>query len=102
MKRLKRIFLLLLTVSLVMGCLYSTVQAEDKRSKDDSIGQGWSVVDLFLVRPFGVAAGIVGSAIFVVSLPFTLPSGGVDEAADMLISKPFHFSFTREFPDKDI
>jgi hypothetical protein len=102
MKGIKKIFLSFLAFSLVMGCLSSTGWAEDKWAKDDPVGQGWSVVDLIIARPIGVVAGIVGTAIFVVSLPFTVPTGGVKEAADIFIFKPFQFSFTREFPDDDI
>lgn len=102
MKKFKKVFLSLLAVSLVMGCLSSTGWTEDKWAKEDPIGQGWSVMDVVFARPLGVAAGIAGSAIFVVSLPFTIPTGGVKEAADMFIIKPFQFSFNRKFPDGDI
>jgi hypothetical protein len=102
MKRFNKIFLLLLTTFLVVGLLYSTGKAEDEWGKDDPIKHGWNALDLVLARPIAIAAGIVGSAIFVVSLPFTIPSGDVDEAVDMFITKPFHFSFTREFPDENI
>jgi len=102
MKKFKKIFLSLLAVSLVMGCLSSTGWAGDEWAKEDPVGQGWSVMDVVFARPLGVAAGIAGSAIFVVSLPFTIPAGGVKEAADMLIVKPFQFSFNRKFPDDDI
>jgi len=104
MKGLKKVFLLLLTLSLVTGSLYSPGWAEDKEKwgKDDSVGQGWSAIDLFVARPIGMIAGIFGTAIFIVSLPFTIPAGGVGDAANMFIVKPFQFSFTREFPDEDI
>jgi len=102
MKKFKKIFLSLLAVSLVMGCLSSTGWAEDKWAKENPVGQGWSFMDVVFARPLGVAAGIAGSAIFVVSLPFTIPAGGVKEAADMFIVKPFQFSFNRKFPDDDI
>ena len=105
MKGLKKILLLLLTVSLIMGSLYSTGWAGDTKDKwvrEDPVGQGWSAMDIIFARPLGIAAGIVGTAIFIVSLPFTIPTGGVADAADMFITKPFQFSFTREFPDGDI
>jgi hypothetical protein len=102
MKKFKKIFLSLLAVSLVMGYLSTPGWAEDQWAKKDTVGQGWSIMDVVFARPLGMAAGIAGSAIFVVSLPFTIPSGGVKEAADMFIVKPFQFSFTREFPDDDI
>ena len=101
MKGLKKIFLLLLIISLVMGSLYSTGWAGDKWAKEDPVGQGWNAIDLIFARPLGVAAGIVGTAIFIVSLPFTIPTGGVADAADMFITKPFQFSFTREFPEEN-
>lgn len=102
MKGFKRFFLLILTLSLVMGSLYSTAWAGDKLRKDDPAAHGWSAMDLMIARPLGVAAGIMGTTIFVVTLPFTIPSGGVENAADAFIVQPFHFSFTREFPDEDI
>jgi len=102
MKRIRKIIQILLTVSLVIGSLYSIGWTEDRSAKEDPIVHEWSALDLIFARPLGVAAGIFGSALFVVSLPFTIPSGGVDEAVEMFIVKPFQFSFTREFPDEDI
>ncbi len=102
MKGFKRIFLLLLTVSLVIGSLYSTGWAADKLRTDDPVIQGWSLIDLFIARPLGIVAGIGGSAVFVVTLPFTLPSGSVGNSADMFIVQPFQFSFVREMPDPDL
>jgi hypothetical protein len=102
MKEFKKFFLLLLTLSLVLGSLYSAGWAGDKYGRDDPVVHGWSVVDLLVVRPLGIAAGIAGSAIFVVTLPFTLPSGSVGNAASMFIVQPFQFSFMREVPDEDI
>jgi hypothetical protein len=102
MKGLKKIFLLSLIVCLVIGGLCSAGWAADKLRRDDPITQGWSLVDLLVARPLGIAAGIGGSAVFVVTLPFTLPSGSVGDAADMFIAQPFQFSFLREVPDPDI
>ena len=101
MKKFSKIFLLLLTVSLVIGSLYSPGWAADKLRTDDPATQGWSLVDLLVARPLGIVAGIGGSAVFVVTLPFTLPSGSVGDAADMFIAQPFQFSFLREVPDPD-
>jgi hypothetical protein len=102
MKGLKKTFLLLLIVLLVIGGLSSAGWAADKLRRDDPMTQGWSLLDLLAARPLGIAAGIGGSAVFVVTLPFTLPSGSVGDAADMFIAQPFQFSFLREVPDPDI
>jgi hypothetical protein len=113
MRGLKKIFLLLLTISLVMGSLYSTGWAGDKWAKEDPVGQGWSAIDLIFARPLGVAAAIGGTGVFIASLPFTLtvdiishiagsPVGAMNSAAKMLILEPLKFSFVREFPDEDM
>jgi len=113
MRGLKKIFLLLLTLSLVMGSLYSTGWAGDKWAKEDPVGQGWSAIDLIFARPLGVAAAIGGTGVFIASLPFTLtvdiishiagsPVGAMNSAAKMLILEPLKFSFVREFPDEDM
>ncbi|NWF92025.1 MAG: hypothetical protein HXY46_03850 [Syntrophaceae bacterium] len=60
------------------------------------------MIDLLVARPVGVAAGIIGTAIFIVSLPFTIPTGSVREAGRMFVVEPFKFSFVREFPDESI
>ncbi len=117
MKGLKKCSLLFLTVFLVMGSLYSTGWGadNDQWARNDPTGQGWSAVDLLVARPFGVAAAIVGTGIFVASLPFILPvdiisrasgsstpTSAVNDAAKMFILEPLKFSFVREFPDDDI
>jgi hypothetical protein len=102
MTRFKEILLLLLTLSLVMGGLYSTGWAGENFSKDDPVAHGWSAVDLLFARPIGIVAGVLGTTIFVAALPFTIPSGNVRNAADMFIARPFQFSFTRKIPDEVI
>jgi hypothetical protein len=114
MKGLKKFSLLLLTLSLVTGSLYSTGWAEDdKWVRNDPIGQEWSAVDLIVARPLGVAAAIGGTAVFVVGLPFTLavdiisrisgsPTSAVNDSAKMFMLEPLKFSFVRDFPDEDI
>jgi hypothetical protein len=102
MKGIRKGGLLLLTASLIIGSLYSGVWAWDERSKDDPVIAEWNLMDLLIARPLGVAAGIIGTGIFVVSLPFTAPTGSVKAAADMFIVEPFKFSFTQKFNDENM
>ena len=100
---MKRILLVLLTLSLVVTSLCSVGWAGDNSlGRNDPCLHEWSAFDVLWARPIGVIAAIAGSAIFVVSLPFTIPTGGVRDAADIFIVKPFQFSFVRQFPDDDI
>jgi hypothetical protein len=57
------------------------------------------VLDLLVMRPLGLLATGVGSVVFVVSLPFSLPSGSAGEAACELVSQPLAYTFTRPLGD---
>ena len=89
-------------ISLVLVSLHTTGWAEEKWSKDDPVKDEWNMMDLLLARPIGVAAGILGTGVFILSLPFTIPTGSVEDAAQMLVVKPFNFSFERKFPEDNI
>ena len=103
MKELKRILLVLLSLSLVVTSVCPIAWAADNHlGRNDPIADEWNAIDILLARPIGVIAGIVGSAVFVVSLPFTIPTRSVRDAAGIFIVKPFQFSFVRQFPDEDI
>lgn len=56
---------------------------------------GDMAIDMVLARPIGLLSVIGGSVLFVVSLPFTIPSGSVDAAADELVRKPINYTFRR-------
>ena len=51
--------------------------------------------DALVARPIGLALTVLGSAVFVVSLPFTALGGGVGEAADTLVVGPAKETFAR-------
>ncbi|MEW6376044.1 MAG: hypothetical protein AB1502_09700 [Thermodesulfobacteriota bacterium] len=97
MKRFKKALLILLTFSLVIGGLYSMGWSQENAIRDE-----WNILDLLVARPLGIVAGIAGTGVFVLSLPFTIPTGSVDDAAKMFIISPFNFSFVREFPDEKL
>jgi hypothetical protein len=102
MQALKKVGLIFMTISLVLVGLYTMGWAEEKWSKDDPSRDEWNMIDLLLARPIGLAAGIFGTGIFIISLPFTIPTGSVDDAAQMFVVKPFKFSFERKFPEDNI
>jgi hypothetical protein len=52
-----------------------------------------------LVRPGCFLATIVGSAVFVVALPFAAASGSVKSTADTLVLGPANATFTRPVGD---
>ena len=60
-----------------------------------------AAVDVAVARPIGLAFTIVGTALFVVSLPFTVPSHSVGKAAHTLVVAPAKDTFTRPLGDLD-
>jgi hypothetical protein len=56
---------------------------------------GAIIGDLFLARPAGLVATVVGTAVFIVAFPFSLPSRSVDTVAQTLVVKPATFTFVR-------
>lgn len=57
------------------------------------------LVDAVVVRPLGIVGTVMGAAITVVTLPFTLPAGNAGEAADYMIVKPAEYTFNRPLGD---
>jgi hypothetical protein len=51
--------------------------------------------DLLIARPLLIAATVVGTGLFVVGLPFSALSGGVEESAQALVVEPGKAAFMR-------
>ena len=59
------------------------------------------VADVLFVRPVSLAAAVVGTAMFFVALPFSIPSGSVEKSGKLLVSDPFEYTFARPLGDFD-
>ena len=94
---MKKLTGILLTLLLASPSLCIEVWAQTKTPNDEL-----PLADLLVARPLGAAAGIVGTGLFIASLPLTIPTRSVDKAAKILITDPFHFSFYRQFPDESL
>ena len=53
------------------------------------------IADVVLVRPLSLAATVIGTALFIVALPFSVPSGSVNDTARTLVAAPFNYTFSR-------
>lgn len=52
-------------------------------------------LDIALLRPVGLVTTVLGTAIYVVSLPISIPTSRADEAAEKLVAAPFNYTFKR-------
>lgn len=57
------------------------------------------IADALVVRPVSFAAMLVGSVIFVVALPFSIPSGSVGTVGQEIVVSPAKYTFVRPMGD---
>lgn len=75
---------------------FVTATAAVGQTQDDEISAGAMTIDLLIVRPVGIVSVIFGTAVFIVSLPFSALGGNTGNAAKKLVAAPFNFTFTRK------
>ncbi len=84
---MKRLLIMLLTLLIVFSS--TLVFAADE---DESLN---IIADAFIFRPIGFTTLVIGSAVFVVTLPIAVISKSVPKTADELVVKPFEYTFVR-------
>jgi ABC-type Fe3+ transport system permease subunit len=58
-------------------------------------GGGAMIYDMVVIRPIGLVATVVGSAFWLVSLPFSALGDNVGTATDKLVKEPAAYTFKR-------
>jgi len=77
--------------------------AEDSyAARTEDVSAETIIVDGLLLRPGGLVATVVGTAVFVVTLPFSIPTKSVDKAAQKLIVDPAKYTFVRPLGQVEI
>jgi len=97
-QNLKRTIVTISWVALMAGGGAAMAQ-EDFGS--DHVDSGGMLADLFIVRPVALAGTVLGTAVFLVALPFTLPSRNVEDTANAFVARPFEYTFNRPLGDFD-
>ncbi len=80
---------------LLCASLTGLFAAEAAAGTEEEPSAELMAADLLLARPLGVVATALGTAIFVVSLPFSAAGGNVDQAAKTLVVGPARETFVR-------
>lgn len=80
----------------VLAISSSLATAQDRTGLDDAPSPGAMALDLVVLRPLGLAATLLGCAVYIVALPIALMRGeGPLEPAQKLVVEPAAFTFTR-------
>lgn len=95
---LRRAVVAVSCVALMAGSLPAMATDQFPNSGEDSSDM---MADLFIVRPISLVGAVLGTAVFLVTLPFTLPTQSTDEAAKALVGDPFEYTFNRPLGDFD-
>lgn len=96
-------FILLLITVLLSATAFTTAQEAAKPDEAEEMSEslaepdtaGAMVFDAILLRPLGLAATVLGTAAFVVTLPISLPTRSADDAAKALVVEPARYTFAR-------
>lgn len=94
---MKQIFERISRTSLValMAVLLLAPSVSFASSIDESPSAGAMVADAVVARPVLLAFTVVGTALYLVTLPFSWAGGNADEAAEQLVIGPAKSTFVR-------
>ncbi len=83
--------------ALVATLALASMPADASRSTGpvEEPSTGAMMADLVVARPVGAAITVLGTATFIVGLPFTLLGGNVAESGEKLVVKPARETFNR-------
>jgi hypothetical protein len=89
----KHIIVTLIALALVtVPCATCFAQGHGKNA---AVKAGEMTGDALVVRPLGLCATVIGTALFVISLPFSALGGNTDKAFNYLMKSPAKFTFDR-------
>ncbi len=89
----KHSIVLFVVFTLIFIPFSSTVLAQEEPEDVDLPGK--MAVDILLTRPIGIISTVLGTALFIVSLPFSALGGNTKQAYENLIAKPARYTFKR-------
>jgi hypothetical protein len=93
---LRSIMVLTLVVSLIGTTTLARAQTSypTKEQTIEPSAEGIAA-DVLLLRPVGFMAMVVGTVLFVISLPISLPTRSADVVAQKLVVNPAKYTFVR-------
>jgi len=90
----KNMMILLCIISLIIMPLGASAMTNSVKPVTE-IGADTMMVDLIAVRPLQLASLLLGTTVFIVSLPFSALGNNVDQAYEMMMKEPAHLFFKR-------
>ena len=88
-------FVMILPANPLIAAEYSTQIQTDRPSAAAML------IDGVVIRPLGIVATLLGGAVFVVTLPFSLLGNNVGDAGQSLVMDPAKMTFVRPLGEFD-
>ena len=90
-------------ITLLIGALlvvpFSGTVFAQTLEEEKEVTAGKMAADVLIVRPLGIIATVVGSALFIVALPFAALGGNTGDVFEHLVKDPAKFTFQRPLGD---
>ncbi|MFO7970167.1 MAG: hypothetical protein R6U40_00285 [Desulfobacterales bacterium] len=99
MHRIGKQFMILFLIAALIFIPFGTSALAQSKNIDNQISAEAMAADLFVIRPLGIVASVAGTAIFIVSLPFSALGGNTKIACRKLVEDPAKFTFKRPLGD---
>ena len=97
----KCVFKRAVSLGVVAALLAMPLHAEHTTNGGPAPSGEAMAADLLFARPLGLVATIGGTVMFIVSLPFSILGGNVDDAGKNLVLKPAKSTFIRPLGEFD-
>ena len=78
---------------------FGSISLAQDENQNVEISAEKMIFDFILVRPLGIVATILGTSMFVVSLPFSAAGGNSKEAYQKMMVEPASYTFKRPLGD---
>lgn len=82
-------------VAALLVCIPGTTALAAEFNGSPQVDGAGMIVDFFVARPLGLFSTIGGTAMFIVSLPFSALGGNVEAAAKQMVVIPARYTFLR-------
>ena len=95
MHKIRKQSVIFLLIAAMIFIPFSTSALAESKAVNNNVSAEAMAADFFVVRPLGIAASVVGTAVFIVSLPFSALGGNTKIACQKLVKDPVKFTFKR-------
>ena len=95
---MKRMVLIFAVIMGLISFAPSRLEANPAGSGENAMSM---IADFVVCRPIGILATLGGSALYILSYPFTYLGKNTEDAKRTFIEYPFHYTFRRPLGDFD-